>query len=93
MRQRTIIALTAVLCTHALAQPPGQPPLLDYRPALRDYVPYREAEPKDWRAANDTVGRLGGHMGHALRPGDAPRPSRDDASGRPAAGTRAGERP
>lgn len=61
---RATLVLSALL--PLLAQAQGEPahPRLEYRSVLADYVPYREAEMTDWRTANDTVGRLGGHMGH-----------------------------
>lgn len=72
MRYRLPIAMTAMLSAHALAGAPAPPayPRLDYRPALADYMPYREMGLNDWRAANMTVERLGGHMGHARAPAD-----------------------
>jgi hypothetical protein len=91
------LVLTALSWAHALADTPAPPsyPLLEYRPALADYVPYRETGLKDWRAVNDAVERLGGHMGHARMPvgdhhhGHGGR----DASDRPTPGIQAGERP
>lgn len=63
---RATLILSALL--PLLAQAQGEPahPRLEYRSVLADYVPYREAEMADWRTANDTVGRLGGHMGHVM---------------------------
>ncbi len=69
MRYRLV--LTALLpCTaFAAGAPAPEPPRLEYRPALADYHPYREVELADWRAVNDLVGRLGGHLGHSEPPG------------------------
>ncbi|MFN3593785.1 MAG: hypothetical protein ACK4TK_03755 [Thiobacillaceae bacterium] len=61
---RATLVLSALLPLLAQAQDAPVYPRLDYRSVLADYVPYREAEMADWRMANDTVGRLGGHMGH-----------------------------
>lgn len=80
MRVASYLILTAFLSLTARAQSEAVPPRLDYRSVLADFAPYREAERADWRAANDTVGRLGGHMGHvqpqdpgpARGPGEAP---------------------
>jgi len=35
-----------------------------YRSAFADYRGWREPEPANWRAANETAAALGGHMGH-----------------------------
>lgn len=97
MRCIVPIALLAVVSVHAQAQKPEQAayPRLEYRPVLADYVPYRETGLNDWRAANDAVERLGGHMGHARMPADGhhhDHGGRDASHSRPAGG-RAGERP
>lgn len=39
-------------------------PGIEYRSAFSDYKRYRDPAIGEWRAANDEVGRLGGHMGH-----------------------------
>lgn len=36
-----------------------------YRSATNDYSPYRESAVADWRAANEAVGPMQGHAGHA----------------------------
>ncbi len=41
------------------ASPPG------YRSAFTDYRGYREEPARPWPVANDEMGRLGGHGGHA----------------------------
>lgn len=88
-----LTAMTAMTAFHAYAGTPPSPghPVLEYRPVLADYRPYREGELLDWRAANEAVERLGGHMGHARRAVD-PAGRRDAADG-PAPGAQAGERP
>ena len=45
-------------------------PPVEFRSALEGYRPYAEAEPRDWRSANEEVGAAGGHAGH--RPGQGP---------------------
>jgi len=76
---RAILVLSALLPLLAQGQDEPVHPRLEYRPVLADYVPYRETEMADWRAANDTVGRLGGHMGHV-------EPQPEEPKRRPAAG-------
>lgn len=97
MRCFVPIALLVVVSVHAQAQMPEQAayPRLEYQSALADYVPYRETGLNDWRAANDAVERLGGHMGHARIPADGhhhDHDGRDASRSRPADG-RAGEGP
>ena len=41
----------------------GTPPPPEYRSAFADYRPYKEPVIVDWRAANEEVGRVGGHLG------------------------------
>lgn len=38
---------------------------LKFHSALETYRPYREQAPESWRAANDTVGRIGGWRAYA----------------------------
>ena len=55
-----------------------------YRSAFEAYRGWSEAAAADWRAANDTALRLGGHAGHlrAARPGEAePKPAPDQKQG------------
>ncbi|MGQ9861412.1 MAG: hypothetical protein ACUVSD_05335 [Thiobacillaceae bacterium] len=97
MRCFVPIALLAVVSVLAQAQMPEHAayPRLEYRPALADYAPYRETGLDDWRAANERVGRLGGHMGHARMPAGGhhhDQDGRDAFDSRPAGGP-AGERP
>lgn len=74
---RATLVLSALL--PLLAQAQGEPahPRLEYRSVLADYVPYRESEMADWRTANDTVGRLGGHMGHVEPQAQEPKRGQD----------------
>jgi len=46
------------------ARPSAPVPAMGYDSAFRDYVPDREVEPAGWKAVNEEVGQLGGHMGH-----------------------------
>ncbi len=61
------IALALILTGSAWAGVDAPPayPLLEYRSSLADYVPRREPVLSDWRAVNEEMERLGGHMGHA----------------------------
>lgn len=66
MRHSLPALLAALLAAPAQAEVVAPPyPLLEYRSGLADYAPWREVGLADWRALNDEVGRLGGHMGHA----------------------------
>ncbi len=87
------IALIALLSPQVQADTPPTYPRLEYRSVLAGYLPYRERELIDWRAANELVERLGGHMGHAQAPGEQEPPGHGghDASHRPAG--HAGGRP
>lgn len=74
MRHLLFYALMVLWCSAALSDSSaGDVPSLVYRSALAEYVPYREAGLIDWRAANDLVQRLGGHMGHARTPAEGER--------------------
>lgn len=84
---RAILVLSALL--PLLAQGASGHPRLEYRSVLADYMPYRAAEMADWRAANATVGRLGGHMGH-VEP-QPKEPERGPAAGPSDAGPRGQE--
>lgn len=70
---RATLVLFALLPLLAQAQGEIVHPRLEYRSVLADYVPHREGEMVDWRAANDTVGRLGGHMGHVAPQAQEPK--------------------
>ena len=69
----------------AVAAPPA------YRSAFEGYRPYAEEPPAPWREVNDTVGRVGGHVGvlradessaapPAATPGAAPAPAAKEQS-------------
>lgn len=45
------------------ADPTGRAQPAQYRSAFADYRRYDEPEIADWRAVNDEVGRVGGHLG------------------------------
>jgi hypothetical protein len=71
MLARTLAA-GALTCAAAAAgaQPPAQPPTeraaapaLTYQSAFEGYRPYVEAPPASWREVNETVERVGGHVG------------------------------
>lgn len=68
MRTLLPILVAALFAVPSRADTRPEHPRLEYRPVLQDYAPYREAELLDWRRANDTVGHLGGHGGHAQSP-------------------------
>lgn len=67
----------------------------EYRSAFEDYQPYSETKMVPWKAANDTVGRIGGwrvyakeaaggqgqqgHAGHAAPAASAPKPAASQA--------------
>jgi hypothetical protein len=57
-----------------------------YRSAFEGYRPYVEETPAPWREVNDTVGRVGGHMGvlraeeQPAAPQPAPAPAEKDPS-------------
>lgn len=59
-------------------------PLVQYRSAFSDYVPYSEQKIDSWRQANDTVGEIGGWRTYAkeARQPDPPalQPPLNDAS-------------
>lgn len=95
MCSRLPIALTALLSVQALADTPAPPtyPLLEYRPVLADFVPYRETGLADWRMVNATVERLGGHMGHAQRPDGGHEHGGRDVSDRLTPGGQGGQTP
>jgi hypothetical protein len=71
MLARTLIATALALpATVAVAQAPAQSELdptaatrPPYRSAFDGYRPYVEEPVAPWREVNDTVGRVGGHVG------------------------------
>jgi hypothetical protein len=73
---KAIIAGMAAFCaTNVAAQAPtrtgaadpknGTPPRVAYESAFRDYRPFVDPELARWREANQEMGRLNGHSGHA----------------------------
>ncbi|NHC08288.1 hypothetical protein [Azonexus fungiphilus] len=44
--------------------PPEPTPAKAYQSAFADYRPIQDETILDWRATNDEMGRLRGHMGH-----------------------------
>ena len=72
MYKRTLCALAMIVAGAAAAQNAPQPDPADpkaraqpveYRSAFAGYRPYGEPEIASWRAANEEVGRVGGHLG------------------------------
>lgn len=59
-----ICALPAVAAAQTTAPAPATPKTqaepAKYRSALEGYRPYTEEKTVDWKAANDTAGRIGG---------------------------------
>lgn len=86
----TALAALSVLATAARAQSvaapvrsaqPGKAPSLPTEPsAFREYRPFTDSPPSDWRGANDTVGRIGGWRAYA-REAQAPGEPRPDQGG------------
>jgi hypothetical protein len=77
------LALAATVAGAAAAQSAAKPdpadpkarvPSLEYRSAFTGYRSYAEPELAPWRAANDEVGRVGGHVG-MHRQGGATKPA------------------
>lgn len=61
-------------------------PPVEFRSALEGYRPYADAQPRDWRSANEEVGAGGGHAGHVRgqgpgRPAAKPQPGSPERSG------------
>lgn len=72
MYKRTLCALAVTVAGAAVAQNAPQPnpadpkarvPPVEYRSAFAGYRPHAEPELAPWRAVNDEVGRIGGHVG------------------------------
>ena len=88
--RRLFLALPALLLAAgaAVAQgagasvldPQAKVPPVEFRSAFKDYRPFSEQEPRDWRSANEEVGAAGGHAGH--RPDQGP--GRESAKPQPA---------
>jgi hypothetical protein len=78
----TLVALTSGgAAAQESAKPGSEDPKLAVpsRPgesAFRDYRPYDDPELAGWRASNDEMGRLGGHLGHVPKAqGPTPKPA------------------
>jgi len=56
------------------ADPRASAPARAYDSAFKDYRTYSDPDLARWREANEEVGRLGGHVGHAGRVKPAPKP-------------------
>jgi hypothetical protein len=84
MHKGILFALAAMTAGAAAAQPTPRPdpadpkapvPSIEYRSAFTDYRPYSEPELAPWRAANEEVGRVGGHLGIVRGQGKAEKPA------------------
>jgi hypothetical protein len=67
--------------------PETKPPPVIYRSAFEEYRPYREPEIASWRAVNEEVARVGGHIGVMKNAGKPDKPQKDE---KPAAGAHQG---
>lgn len=66
--------MLALLIAAATAAPTAHE-IAPYRPAFAQYRRFEaQPPPRDWRRANDEVGRLGGHAGHLREEGRRPEP-------------------
>jgi len=73
MKERTMFGALAIVVAGATAaqnapqtdprDPKARVQPADYRSAFADYRPYNEPEIANWRAVNEEVGRVGGHLG------------------------------
>jgi hypothetical protein len=91
------LAACLALPAAVAASPPGNDPTqanaavprIEFKSAFEGYLPAREVNVGSWRAANETVGRIGGWRAYAREahgqgsPAD-PRPSSDQSSNSPA---------
>lgn len=59
--KRTLAAMAMIMAALATVAAPPEP---GYRSTTAEYSVYREQPTADWRAANDEMGQLHGHMGH-----------------------------
>lgn len=57
------------------ADPTRAVPRLEHRSVLRQYRPAHDVPPIDWRAANDTVTRIGGWRAYAREAAAPPGPA------------------
>lgn len=66
-----LLVLTTVSPVHAAEDAEVEPPQLlvpDYRSPLSAYQPYEDADPLDWKEANDRVGEIGGWRVYSREP-------------------------
>ena len=84
MYKRIFYALAITVAGVAAAQTAPQPDPRDpkapvqpaeYRSAFADYRRYSEPEIADWRAVNDEVARVGGHLGIVRARREATKPA------------------
>jgi hypothetical protein len=81
------MALTLVIATSPVwaagLESPASIPKVVYRSVFDDYKPMSGEALRDWRQANDDMGRLRGHMGHLdteiLTPSESHQHSKGDA--------------
>ena len=93
---RYAVALAVLVVTQAhaqsdkVSQDPGDPraavPSVQYRSVFEKYRPLGNDKVGDWKAANDTVGRIGGWKVYAQESQEAA-PSTERAAGNPTAPT------
>lgn len=57
-------------------------PATTYRSAFSDYQPQQELTLQSWRAVNDEVGKIGGHVGHIKHDAPAPGPAESSGEGK-----------
>ena len=91
MKRTMLFALSALAGGVAFAEgesqrkDPAKPevpvPPVTYRSAFEDYRPYREEEVLSWRAVNEEVARVGGHIG-VLKAGQEPKPESQNTDAR-----------
>ncbi|WP_265941900.1 hypothetical protein [Dechloromonas sp. A34] len=58
-----VVAMSSVWADDDHAAPTAMP-TVGYRSVFVDYKPMPDETVRDWRQANDEMGRLRGHMGH-----------------------------
>ena len=72
MNRRPLLLLSCIGLAHATplfaaapapAEPSAPAPAVTYRSAFESYRGHRDEPVKDWRALNDEVGVVGGHIG------------------------------
>lgn len=92
MKRAMLLLLAAAAGGAAFAQsgdandpraPGAKVPPVTYRSAFEEYRPYREQEIASWRAVNEEVARVGGHIG-AIK--NVEKPETSQAEEKPAAG-------